>query len=262
MLVKELKVCSKPLNRYYQNERTGTMSLTLCSRPRIALTKTGKRFRLFGAPVERRIYKKVRAYKLALTCDPPEELSVALAKIEAAAKRYDLPLQRNFLVTPADLKIFTKEWKLWSTLGYGGDEEEPEAATTAVMTIQGIIRSEGVREEFLRHAIAIAEPEKVHAGYQTISFLTGEAVVAEQPHLHLMQMWPEFDEDRVMRFCTSVLTVAKTHRAALGIWDNVFNEETRRKRRLPPYLNLHGSFVGEQQASGFYRTFHFAYFHI
>ena len=255
MLVSALKVLTEPV-RHFEEYAIDNIKISLCSRPRIIIgyKKPRKRYWIFGETIERPLYARGRAYQLELTCDPPQELPVAFAELETAAKKYDLPLERNFIAIPADMRTLIQPWKMW-TAPHGG------ASVTALMTIIGRIQTDEVRDAFDRYARQIAEPHPVNSGYHTVNPMTGKADVTKFPYIHCLQRWSDFSEARVMRFSADILETARMHRDALGAWDVSSNEALRKKHGLPPYLKLRGSFAARRQ-DGQPRFFHFEYFYI
>lgn len=263
MLVKELKAYSRGIDRFYEDEQIRDVALKLCSRPQMVVGRKAprKHYIIFGEPIENPIYKRGFSYQLALSCEPPQELTCAFTRVKEAAERLDMPLKQDIIVTPADMRVLTGEWHLWPALGYGDDTEKPKTDVSAVATLRGTIESHTVRDAFVQYAQQIAEPYKVKSGYQTVSLLNGAADVTEEPYLHFSRTWPDFNEVRVVQFYTDILATAEAYRGAIGVWDNNVDVKTRRKLCLPPYLRLHGVFLGEQRPSGFYSTFHFSYLH-
>lgn len=260
MLVKELQAFSKPI-RHFEQYMIDGIKVSLCSRPRMIIGQKKPRKRwLWGEKVERPLYARGRAYQLELVCDPPQELPAAFTRVKEAAEKLDMPLKQGIIVTPADMRVLTGEWRLETALGYGDDTEKPRTETLAVVTLLGTLASRTVRDAFMQYARQIAEPYKVKSEYQTVSLLNGEAVITKEPHLHFSQTWPDFDEVRVVRFYADILATAEAYRGALGVY-GITDEKTRRKLCLPPYLRLHGVLLGEQRPSGLYSTFHFSYLH-
>ncbi len=257
MLVSALKILTDPV-RHFEEYDIDRIKVSLISRPRMIVghKKPRKRYWIRGEIVERPIYTRGYAYEMHLTCDPAQELPAAFAELEAAAQKYDLPLERNFIAIPADMRVFTQPWKMW-TAPHGG------ANITALMTIIGRIPTDDIRKVFDGYARQITEPHPITSGYQyhAVNPMTGKAAITKLPYIHFLQRWNDFSETRVLYFWTDILETARIYRDALGTWDIPRHQMTRRRMTLPPYLQIRGSFA-DKRPDGQSRFFHFKYFYI